>query len=133
MYKRQARIQPEALGMKEIVCGQHRGNKLSGDGCKSRARHAPVSYTHLDVYKRQVINRGRGGDILEKKERWTLAAVLPLIVLVMFLVWGIKPRTDDIRTAVSADGIWVLDDTELMQTAVPVSYTHLDVYKRQPL
>lgn len=55
---------------------------------------------------------------MEKKERWTLAAVLPLIVLVMFLVWGIKPRTDDIRTAVSADGIWVLDDTELMQTAV---------------
>ena len=47
-----------------------------------------------------------------------MAAVLPLIVLVMFLVWGIKPRTDDIRTAVSADGIWVLDDTELMQTAV---------------
>lgn len=55
---------------------------------------------------------------MEKKERWTLAAVLPLIVLVMFLVWGIKPRTDDIRTAVSADGIWVLEDTELMQTAV---------------
>lgn len=47
-----------------------------------------------------------------------MAAVLPLIVLVMFLVWGIKPRTDDIRTAVSADGIWVLEDTELMQTAV---------------
>ena len=55
---------------------------------------------------------------MEKKERWTLAAVLPLIVLVMFLVWGIKPRTDDIMTAVSADGIWVLDDTEFMQTAV---------------
>lgn len=31
----------------------------------------------------------------EKKERWILAAVLPLIVILLLAVWGAKPRTDE--------------------------------------
>ena len=66
-------------------------------------RDGPVSYTHLDVYKRQVhgitrrsslANTGRIDHLLEKH-------------------------------AVT------LHDGDLSDSSSPVSYTHLDVYKRQ--
>lgn len=54
----------------------------------------------------------------EKKERWILVAVLPLIVLLMLAVWGVKPRTDEIMTVYSTDGIWDLSEVGLTQKAV---------------
>ena len=75
----------------------------------SRADEIPVSYTHLDVYKRQVLTplriflnaRCRNG-VLKLSFQHLSQPVEPL---------GQQfPRAGD----------------------VPVSYTHLDVYKRQP-
>ena len=64
---------------------------------------SPVSYTHLDVYKRQVIGEAATGfEAVEQAEKLTPD------VIVMDLS---MPRLDGVQAA--------------------VSYTHLDVYKRQ--
>ena len=63
-----------------------------------------VSYTHLDVYKRQSIDSAtlmnKGLEVIEAK-------------------WLFDMPMDKIKVAVHP------------QSIVPVSYTHLDVYKRQ--
>ena len=64
---------------------------------------APVSYTHLDVYKRQII----------------LQAVL--ILLHIHRISSIASA----RSRSSADGV------DYPESSRAVSYTHLDVYKRQ--
>ena len=80
----------------------------------------PVSYTHLDVYKRQV-------QQMEADHQWyrSLSAedrswvgLVAQAGLSSFLEWF---GGEQIRPAVTAD---------VFGTA-PVSYTHLDVYKRQ--
>ena len=64
-----------------------------------------VSYTHLDVYKRQLISRNP-----------VLNATLPKE----------EHKERDIWTAETlSKAMEVCDDP------IPVSYTHLDVYKRQ--
>ena len=65
----------------------------------------PVSYTHLDVYKRQVGDGGTGILVLDHQH-------------------AVDHLVGDALVAVSGD-----DDIELR--AGTVSYTHLDVYKRQ--
>ena len=73
-----------------------------------------VSYTHLDVYKRQVLNRSIA-------EKGIYPAVDPLDSTSRIL----EPRVvgqDHYDTARRVQ--------EILQ---PVSYTHLDVYKRQLL
>ena len=76
------------------------------------ARHSPVSYTHLDVYKRQQIMH-----IFVNSTVSVLAIMLKLLHQ--------KSKTDlqcsPPRTLLSPFDTW------------PVSYTHLDVYKRQIL
>ena len=67
----------------------------------------PVSYTHLDVYKRQQVDVA-GGDTLKV---------------------GFQ-RTGDRFTSVTLTGPADLVFTGDIE---PVSYTHLDVYKRQIL
>ena len=54
----------------------------------------------------------------EKKERWILAAVLPLIVILLLAVWGAKPRTDEMIIETSANGFWDLSETDIRQKAV---------------
>lgn len=54
----------------------------------------------------------------EKKERWILAAVLPLIVILLLAVWGAKPRTDEMIIENSANGFWDLSETDIRQKAV---------------
>ena len=54
----------------------------------------------------------------EKKERWILAAVLPLIVIMLLAVWGAKPRTDEMIIETSANGFWDLSETGIRQKAV---------------
>ena len=71
-----------------------------------RKLETPVSYTHLDVYKRQQTDRGVFG--------WFSSSRLnALMALLIMPTWGPFPWT--------------------MTTSWPVSYTHLDVYKRQRL
>ena len=61
----------------------------------------PVSYTHLDVYKRQKLDgTAKGGAVISIKAKLGLP--------VRFV--GVGEGMDDL---------------------MPVSYTHLDVYKRQ--
>ena len=69
----------------------------------------PVSYTHLDVYKRQVE-----------------------ITVIVKSVLGVRDtrmvtRTGTVPTLPETVKVVYSDGTE------PVSYTHLDVYKRQPI
>ena len=69
-----------------------------------------VSYTHLDVYKRQI------------------AGTIRNAVNQMQLVndWEQKKATGDVVK--KQEGMTVTSQEESM---IPVSYTHLDVYKRQ--
>ena len=75
---------------------------------KSEVMHTPVSYTHLDVYKRQVHTAG--------KSKQDLAAAH------LFSDGG-NGRLAEIVHRPVAVGV-----TDRIET---VSYTHLDVYKRQ--
>ena len=83
---------------------------------KYRDCQYPVSYTHLDVYKRQVKDR----------------------VIIIPRVYTNKPRT----TGEGYKGIASQPDPEkapdmieglIAMRKMPVSYTHLDVYKRQTI
>ena len=69
----------------------------------------PVSYTHLDVYKRQV------------------SAISPRIPANCLICW-LEPRAPE-----SAIMKMLLYLSSPVRSAVAVSYTHLDVYKRQHL
>ena len=70
------------------------------------ARRNPVSYTHLDVYKRQVMEYSAAFLQIYREEGYYLE------------------RTCHYIARVGLDHV---------KAAVAVSYTHLDVYKRQPL
>ena len=74
-------------------------------------RVTAVSYTHLDVYKRQVWRRTSSlittsGDVYKRQE---LA----------------NPNS-------GAEHSKLYIRIQLLLVLIPVSYTHLDVYKRQP-
>ena len=71
-------------------------------------RHRPVSYTHLDVYKRQENDR------------------LLVPVRAIFESLGAEVSWDEAEEQVTAT-----KDSTTVQ--LPVSYTHLDVYKRQSM
>ena len=74
----------------------------------------PVSYTHLDVYKRQVVLTLLMIQLqsFQRVIMVVLTAPFGLIGVVLFLL---------------------LFDRPFGFVAMPVSYTHLDVYKRQRL
>ena len=77
-----------------------------------RSTHStPVSYTHLDVYKRQTLHlRGASGNNLKNVDLDIASGLFTCI------------------TGVSGSGKSTLINDTLY---TPVSYTHLDVYKRQ--
>ena len=90
----------------------------------TEADASPVSYTHLDVYKRQVrgvlphmIERGSGDIIVTS----SLAAHFPTPWEPVYASskWAIDCFVQTVRRKVFKHGIRA------------VSYTHLDVYKRQ--
>ena len=80
---------------------------FSGDqvnhSCKACRESLPVSYTHLDVYKRQLLDSSLVGGTT---------------------VGTGKNELPKVFESVSEDKDGVI-------TVTPVSYTHLDVYKRQ--
>ena len=71
----------------------------------------PVSYTHLDVYKRQALNSKFGYK--------SVMQIPKLDKVVINVACGEAKDNEKILEAV-------------MKDLGPVSYTHLDVYKRQP-
>ena len=77
-------------------------------------RTTPVSYTHLDVYKRQ--------NMKNRMIAWVSGVVLVVVTLMVIIVKLEPPR----------DGIIRAQAMKAMALALTaVSYTHLDVYKRQ--
>ena len=64
-----------------------------------------VSYTHLDVYKRQVQTE--------------------------IITETIKKMCREANYSLSSDMVKAMRKAEEKEESVPVSYTHLDVYKRQ--
>ena len=93
--------------------------------------HGAVSYTHLDVYKRQVLVSGLGLFFLSSVG----AALAPSIAFMIaarvvagigasmrfFSIVSSSPRRSQIRSRTTSSS----------RRSVSVSYTHLDVYKRQ--
>ena len=71
----------------------------------------PVSYTHLDVYKRQP----------HGSQRW-MVSTGPAHVLSVLKVSASKRKN-----------WWISSINWRLPISIPVSYTHLDVYKRQIL
>ena len=83
------------------------------------ATYDAVSYTHLDVYKRQVFKEVDGTD-------WVLVSYIPKNIVLAELI-----RLRTIMIIVGIICIMVLCVLVERMTNVAVSYTHLDVYKRQ--
>ena len=116
----------------------------------------PVSYTHLDVYKRQVEYEGKNleRERLDFIYRLKTSALIEASMMVGAVLAGASDEKiallervagkvglafqiqDDILDVVSTTetlGKPVGSDEENRKTTyVTVSYTHLDVYKRQP-
>ena len=78
-----------------------------------------VSYTHLDVYKRQSLERV---EVLKGANAMLYGNVAPGGIINLITK---KPRFNFGGSVALNGGSW--------NTYKPVSYTHLDVYKRQPL
>ena len=82
-----------------------------------------VSYTHLDVYKRQKLDELKESN---KKQTESLENKLEL--------QSENFRQDTIKITESLEELKI-DNIEIKQSIIdsnaPVSYTHLDVYKRQ--
>ena len=89
------------------------------------SRAYPVSYTHLDVYKRQVVCRV-DAEALAAGEQASVAGVLAdeegHRARPGHLGHGEQDGQGRRATGVGADRVGI---------PAPVSYTHLDVYKRQ--
>ena len=98
-----------------------------GGGGRVRRPALPVSYTHLDVYKRQVvaINGPR-----QSGKTTLLKSAFPEYQYVSL-------ENPDVRLIAESDPNSFLNDYpekvifDEVQRVPPVSYTHLDVYKRQ--
>ena len=90
---------------------------LSGAGKSTLIRtinRMPVSYTHLDVYKRQVLNYF-GVDLMAKIQN--LLVIVLVISLAMFAVFGL-PQVDLAAYFSNADGLFMTDGIGGFLTAV---------------
>ena len=130
---------------------------VEGTGTTEFDATGPVSYTHLDVYKRQADD---GSVVVGLIEPPPVDAVVPLViehlddldVLLVVTEDGIASVDPGAVTATRLDRpmdpltpVWAVDRLPAgtpvagpeiaawwrRDGAVPVSYTHLDVYKRQ--
>ena len=85
----------------------------------------PVSYTHLDVYKRQAEGRDRFAKIYDSRTDFSQLSVDDM-------KFGLQRRENIARERKLEQlrGAYYTDKQQLTSKK-PVSYTHLDVYKRQ--
>ena len=84
-----------------------------------------VSYTHLDVYKRQPKYTGA-------LKYAALPSGMLIVVLALFIYFTLsnhqlENETEDLKQQTTKIQEQIANDPNLE----PVSYTHLDVYKRQ--
>ena len=91
----------------------------------------PVSYTHLDVYKRQMLDAAMTGSFSETNfDESRLSALETKFAHYLSAAeassQNIAQEKDKIKTLIA-------DISHQTKTPIanPVSYTHLDVYKRQ--
>ena len=107
---------------------------ITGSGIKPVTRLAPVSYTHLDVYKRQAI-----GDTPLNVMYSTHSLISRTVPLPKFpFTYVLQPNC--LQSSKNSCVPKLLSSTTPPQCVLiifflfslgPVSYTHLDVYKRQ--
>ena len=83
-----------------------------------RPVHLSVSYTHLDVYKRQLVFYL---SLVDTGEHRSHAKHVFADQLMAGIDIAIRSHSDVFRA-----------DSASFMALIPVSYTHLDVYKRQP-
>ena len=114
-----------------LAAGLHKAGKrtlLCDFDPQANATSGPVSYTHLDVYKRQLYGGG----------------IVGLCTMPKSLLDELHISEDDVDSisgfARSIEGVEIgimIREVEdgggkiSLRTSEPVSYTHLDVYKRQ--
>ena len=104
-------------------------------------REVPVSYTHLDVYKRQLLalqaRDVAGGSVLAEQV-FSIAGMGQLIMIsvlnrdflvIQAIVFVITVIVVFINLLLDVSYGWL--DPRIRMTLRTVSYTHLDVYKRQ--
>ena len=144
--------------LKEVAWNNmHSINETTSCFVHPKSLHIPVSYTHLDVYKRQAENRPQrrsdpctgqrsyrparhscGADPAEGPVcRLCIGQTGGLSLIHISLTRGLGGPVK--RTNICKLGFHVQDVIFLLiclgafaaQIYVPVSYTHLDVYKRQ--
>ena len=117
-------------------------------GATSKERGpSPVSYTHLDVYKRQVYDnsilakaRTQYRNIIETLDGKIVAGNEHGYFVKGKVIVG-AGTPDTIKGNVAEDDLVIISDREESQlicieancSCITVSYTHLDVYKRQDL
>ena len=96
-----------------------------------------VSYTHLDVYKRQGIYRWDNNECIEVVDQFPsnideLVEILngyedPMI----FNGDGSVIYRDRLENSLNKKAYFAPEVFNYLKASTPVSYTHLDVYKRQ--
>ena len=91
----------------------------------------PVSYTHLDVYKRQLSPFSQRLPVM-KRRCLPVAASMPKSFTVSRQAFE-QPLQRTVRCVGASASISSSDRSPLRGTFGPVSYTHLDVYKRQAM
>ena len=113
---------PAQMCIRDSVCiGQGCAFSVKTDGLYD----VPVSYTHLDVYKRQ----------LPKQTSWRLVR-LKAILEKAALMQADRSRTGGMFHAPKSSPWGEVQNCETLCPGVflvSVSYTHLDVYKRQAI
>ena len=94
------------------------------------ARRPPVSYTHLDVYKRQVVDDLIYDMIPYYKEKGLEETVN--LLKDKYPEQDIREAAEDLDELIKEGKLYTEDIYEnYIHDIVAVSYTHLDVYKRQ--
>ena len=96
------------------------------DSRRSVASPTPVSYTHLDVYKRQGFAMGAAGTDTAIETADVALMDDDLRKIPAFVRLSRQTHAILLQNIVLALGI-----KAIFLALTPVSYTHLDVYKRQ--
>ena len=85
----------------------------------------PVSYTHLDVYKRQFLHTSRGAWRSSSQAAFAASVISAAVI-------PFSPLNSSIRRLVMTSRLSKLKNgLRKSKRSDSVSYTHLDVYKRQ--
>ena len=119
------RALPLSLRPDAVSCAE--GLNASAGVTRAARRSAPVSYTHLDVYKRQA----RAGSRIDRRPRSGCRSTRKALIVTYVIALPCVDVKD--RACIDECPVDCIYEGERMLYIHPVSYTHLDVYKRQDL